>query len=100
MNWPSSREIGRHQWEWIECRQRYKRSDTRSDTLKSWFRTQGDLEDELSLEDLQETTARIHALLDAEAALASWRSMVRQEINKTYLNVLTTDDDFCRSRCV
>lgn len=33
---------------------------------------QGDQEDELSMEDLHETTARIHALLDAEAALATW----------------------------
>lgn len=30
---------------------------------------EGDQEDELSMEDLQETTARIHTLLDAEAAL-------------------------------
>ena len=33
---------------------------------------QGDQEDELSMEDLHETTARIHALLDAEAALVTW----------------------------
>ena len=30
---------------------------------------EGDMEDELSMEDLQETTSRIHALLEAEAAL-------------------------------
>lgn len=36
---------------------------------------EGDLEDELSLEDLQETTARIHALLDAEAALVGGKNV-------------------------
>lgn len=36
---------------------------------------EGDQEDELSMEDLQETTARIHTLLDAEAALVGGKNV-------------------------
>eukprot|EP00434_Breviolum_minutum_P006679 symbB.v1.2.005897.t1/scaffold329.1/size228424/7 len=55
-----------------------KRSITcyKGEMLHSWHDYitdhEGDQEDELSMEDLHETTARIHALLDAEAALVTW----------------------------